>query len=77
MLTITPVLGFEPSWPWQHRPPLGTVLLPHALCKGHGGKHVRHVVALEAHLDLRARLNINNNTRWWRSFSVVNQNGFK
>lgn len=56
LLTITPVLGFEPAWPWQHRPALGTVLLSHAGCKGHGGKHVRHVVALEAHLDLRARL---------------------
>lgn len=57
MLTITPVLGFEPTGSWQHRPPLGAVLFSHALRKGHGWKHVRHVVALEAHLDLRARLN--------------------
>lgn len=61
MLTITPVLGFEPAWPGQHRPALGAVLLSHALCKRHGGEHVRHVVALEVHLDLRARLiDINN-----------------
>lgn len=56
MLTVPPVLCFEPAQPWHHRPPLFTVLLPHARCEGHGWEHVSQVVALKAHLNLGACL---------------------
>ncbi len=56
MLTVTPELGFEPVWSWNHSPAFGAVKIAVSLSEGQGRKHVRHIVALIAQINLCARL---------------------
>lgn len=56
MLTITPELGQEPARSRQHGPAFGAVNAALRLPEAHGRKHVRHVVAEVAQIDLGARL---------------------
>lgn len=55
-LTVAPELGLEPAWSRNHGPAFGAVSAALRLPEAHGRKHVRHVVAREAQIDLRARL---------------------
>lgn len=59
LLTVTPELGFEPVWSWNHSPAFGAVKPAVSLSEGHGRKHVRHIVALIAQINLCARLKQN------------------
>lgn len=54
--TVTPELGLEPAWSRTHRPAFGAVALALRLAEAHGRKHVRHVVTAVAQVNLRARL---------------------
>lgn len=66
-LTVSPELEPEPARPGLHPPALGAVQLAGVLGEGHGGEHVRHVVALVAHLDLRAGLQPRRREEMWSS----------
>lgn len=54
--TISPELDSEPVWTWDDTPALGAVLLSVHFSERHGRKHVGHVVALKAQIDLGASL---------------------
>lgn len=54
--TVPPELCVEPAWAGQHRPASGAVMAALRLPEDHGWKHVRHVVAMVAQVDLGARL---------------------
>lgn len=56
VLTVAPELGLEPAWSRKHGPAFGAVSAALRLPEAHGRKHVRHVVAMVAQIDLRARL---------------------
>ena len=56
LLTVSPILRFQPAGPWDHTPSLGAVRLAVPLREGHGRKHVRHVVAVIAQFNLCTRL---------------------
>lgn len=62
--TVPPELDFEPAWSWNHTPALGAVNLPVLLSEGHRRKHVGHVVAIEAQLNLGACLQVHTTRKW-------------
>lgn len=56
MLTVTPELGLEPVRPRNHSPALGAVNFAVPLSEAHRKKHVCHIVALIAQINLCACL---------------------